>query len=182
MSKTIIYLLLIIFPGIALASGSLADYLLYLFLSYLPLILILLVIFLLSAAVYYRIKGNNSKTVSMDDIKHNFKEALQVMAAAPTDQVRCTEPGGISEKIWDDFMLWTNYFRQQFSSNLDDKIVTVLDELIHMTDSISNLAFKETNIESMQQPEWEPLRTKSKELLQLLDWPVEIPASYVKGN
>ena len=94
--------------------------------------------------------------LNMQGIENNFKDALQVLAANAVDQVRCTEPGDVPEEVVDDFLLWGRLYRQQFNADLSERVKEKLDELLTLVDGIPESAFRETNLLSMQQPQWQP--------------------------
>jgi len=151
-----------------------------LFSVFVVVVLVLAVLFKLrDFANQFSTDDDSDDTLSLQGIERQFRDALLVLAANADDQVRCTEPGDVPEEVVDDFLLWGRLYRQQFNAHLSEQAKEKLDELLGMVDDIPDSAFQETNLLSMQQPQWQPLRDEGIVLLKLLNWKVEIPDGYV---
>lgn len=123
---------------------------------------------------------DSSEPELMQGIEKQFKEALQALAVSPEDQVKFTEPGDVPEEIIDDYLLWANSYKNHFNAKLDANIVHEITELEKLVDTLPETVFRDTNIDSMKQPEWQPLRVKAKLLLKKLNWPDEPPPPFIQ--
>ena len=155
-----------------------------LFSVFVVVVLVLAVLFKLrDFANQFSTDDDSDDTLSLQGIERQFRDALLVLAANADDQVRCTEPGDVPEEVVDDFLLWGRSYRQQFNAHLSEQVKEKLDELLSLVDCIPDSAFRETNLLSMQQPEWQPLRDEAIVLLKLLNWQIQVPQGYVDmGN
>ncbi|WDD99289.1 hypothetical protein [Thalassomonas actiniarum] len=112
-------------------------------------------------------------------IQKQFREALQALAVSPELQVEFTGPCDVPVEIIEDYLLWCGSYKNYFKDELSNQIVEEITDLGYWVDKMPDTVFRDTNIESMQQPEWEPLRAKAKELLLKLNWPIEPPPPFV---
>lgn len=117
-------------------------------------------------------------TEQLSGIEKQFRESLQALSSSPQDQVRTTTPGDVPEEIVDDYLLWSESYLSHcapgISSELREKIIGLANELDKLPDS----AFRDTNIDSMIQPEWEAPRQEAKSILKQLNWPIEPPPEF----
>ena len=126
-------------------------------------------------------KWNNDE-VDKIGIKKQFKDSLQALAISAEDQVAVTEPGDVPEEIIDDYLLWADSYRNNLSDTLNPEIAKEILELEFLVNKLPESVFKDTNLESMNQPEWQFLRDKAKSILDKLNWPIESPPSYTKKS
>ena len=146
-------------------------------------VVIIVIVCSLSAFFIWKVKDFDKKwnndEVDKNGIKKQFKDSLQVLAISAKEQVAVTEPGDVPEEIIDDYLLWAESYRNNFSDTLSSDIFKAITELEFMVNKLPESVFKETNLESMNQPEWQFLREKAKLLLDKLNWPIEPPPAYV---
>jgi len=116
-------------------------------------------------------------------IEKQFKEALQALAIDAHSQVECTSPGDVPIELCEDYLLWNESYVKLFSNEISPKAIELIQELKVLVDDLPEIAFQDTNLDSVLRPEWEPLRVKAVQVLALLNWPVESPSSfYSLGN
>jgi hypothetical protein len=121
----------------------------------------------------------NDDEVDKNGIEKQFKDSLQALAISAEEQVAVTEPGDVPEEIIDDYLLWAESYRNNFRDTLNPEIEKEIIELEYLVNKLPESVFKETNLESMNQPEWQFLRDKAKLLLDKLNWPIESPRPYI---
>jgi len=112
-------------------------------------------------------------------IEDNFREALQVLAITPEQQVECTIPGDVPVDIMEDFLHWGNAYSLSDPEVINPDLKADIEEITKMLHNLPDSVFCIDNLQSMQQPHWEPLRIKAKLLLQKLDWPLEQPTCFI---
>jgi len=118
----------------------------------------------------------------MEGIKNHFIWSLQAMAVQAEEQVASSAPFvELAFEIIDDYDIWSMSFQKYFSNRLDPAVSRKIDELREMANSLSDDVYQSTNLKSMQQPEWDPLREKAKTILKSLSLPVEPPPQTIKG-
>lgn len=115
-------------------------------------------------------------------IEKLFKEAVQVLAAPAEQQVAVTVPGDVPAEVAEDYASWFAPYLLHFTDDLTQEASTCMHELNTLVSTLPDTAFQETNIASMQQPVWQPLRVKAQELLTLMNWPNELPKPFEKGS
>lgn len=131
----------------------------------------------------------NAHTTSMrneaeikEGIKKLFRDALCALAASAEEQVRFTEPADVPFEIMDDYIAWVEPFINHFKNELDSEAVKAILILQENVDSLPESVFCETNILSMQQPEWDPIREYAQYVLALLGWPNIPPEPFIKKS
>jgi len=118
----------------------------------------------------------------MEGIKNQFIWSLQAMAVRAEEQVASNAPFvELPFEIIDDYDIWSTSYQKHFPNSLNPEVSREIDKLREMANSISDDVVKDTNLESMQQPEWEPLREKARVILKTLSLPIEPPPQTVKG-
>lgn len=118
----------------------------------------------------------------MEGIKNHFIWSLQAMAVQSEEQVASNAPFlELPFEIVDDYDIWSMSYQKHYAKSLDPEVSRAIDELREMANSLSDDIYQNSNLESMQQPEWEPLREKAKTILYTLSCPVEPPPLTVKG-
>ena len=133
--------------------------------------------------VLSRMSLRNNQTFEKNGIEKQFKDSLQAIAVSAEEQVAVTEPGDVPEEIIDDYLLWAKSYKDNFSDILNPDIIEDIAELEFMLNKLPESVFKDTNLESMNQPEWQFLREKAKSILDKLNWPIESPSAYIdEGN
>jgi len=116
-------------------------------------------------------------------IQKLFMDSLQALAIDADLQLKCTEPGDVPEEISEDYLTWAESYISYFSNELSSVQVDDIRKLYCMVMQLPDSAFCDTNLESMDRPEWELLRVKAKELLSLLGWALKAPPEYInKGH
>ena len=113
------------------------------------------------------------------NVQRVFKEALQALSISAEAQVQCTEPGDVPEELINDYHFIYDTFLNRFQETLSPATVEHIKELDKALDALPDSVFQETNLLSMQQPEWESIRAKAQRTLKALDWAIEAPPSYV---
>ena len=116
-------------------------------------------------------------------IENLFKDALRSLAITPEEQVRVTEPGDVPLELIEDYLTWSVSFVIHFKSELETHVISAIMELREAVDCLPESVFCETNLSSMQQPEWQPIRERAKKVLILLGWPCVAPEPFTsEGN
>ena len=118
-----------------------------------------------------------------DGIKKLFRDALCALAASSEEQVRVTEPADVPFEIMDDYLAWAEPFITNFENELSSSVKQAILALRESVEALPESVFCETNILSMQQQEWVPIREHAKSVLLQLGWPNIPPEPYInKGK
>ena len=98
------------------------------------------------------------------------------------EQVACNPPFvDLPFELLDDFDTWSESYQRHFKSSLNAGISREIDELRELANSLENCELEGTNLSSMKNPKWDPIRTKAYSILEKLSWPIEPPPQTVKG-
>jgi len=118
-----------------------------------------------------------------EGIKKLFRDALCALAASSGEQVRVTEPADVPFEIMDDYLAWAEPFITNFENELSSSVKQAILALREGVEALPESVFCETNILSMQQPKWVPIREHAKSVLLQLGWPNVPPEPYInKGK
>lgn len=123
----------------------------------------------------------NTATISDKEkkgIEKLFRDALLSLAIGAEEQVRVTEPGDVPVELIEDYLTWSESFVMHFESELDVDVTAAIMAFREVVDGLPETVFCETNLASMQQSEWQPIREHAQQVLKLLGWPCESPEPF----
>lgn len=96
-------------------------------------------------------------------------KALEFLSLEAAEQ-SSTIPYCPACEVWSDMMLPLNDFLEKFPEKIDPTILGKVEHLWKTCNELSELAFHCDDFEIFQNPEWPPIRSKAREILNEVDW------------
>lgn len=107
---------------------------------------------------------NTPGSLSMDQIKTEWLEALRHLSHTATDQYNQTHRWAVSSQLFTTFLDRGQLYRQQFSRTLDEATAKLIDGLLEEAKKL-----QQTNPEDLPPQAWESLSLNTQRLLQRMD-------------
>lgn len=107
---------------------------------------------------------------TLQNIEVNFISALRGLAKDAQAQIKhIGQSFDVPFELVDDYITWAESYQRHCSEKLTPVLEKAISDLVSEVEALPESAFQKTNLLSMQQPEWEPLRKQAEALLHKLE-------------